>query len=86
MSNIISEQLHGTSQEVSIGLSELGRVERAAKQLGASATIHLGDELSFADIFSGRVPIGPESVIFDRNGVQIDAVDLLTHVECEVGV
>ena len=82
----MSNLLTGPSVEVERALfaellEEPERTLRVARILGAEAIIQLSENLTFANIFSGEVPINAESIIYDRNGARVDASQLLSQVE-----
>jgi hypothetical protein len=82
----MSNLLTGPSVEVERALfadllEEPERTLRVARLLGAEAIIQLSENLTFANIFSGEVPINAESIIYDRNCTLLDAAELVTQVE-----
>lgn len=86
MSNLTSEVLYVESTRPYSEVSESEKEQKVSKYLGAQAVVQLSQELSFADIFTGRVLINADSIIYDRSGVQVDTAELLTYLETEVEV
>lgn len=82
MSNFLTQQNFGSAETWS-PVPEAAQAQRVAGNIGA-AVIQLSHEITFADIFAGKIPISTDSVVYDRSGVQLDTAELLTYVDVQV--
>lgn len=62
----------------------VGPTQSTAEAIGGVACITLGQEISLVQLLDGTIPFTAETLIYERSGAQIDAAELLTHVEWEV--
>lgn len=85
MSNLLSEPCVEVERRLFADLLvEPARTLRVARLLGAEAIVQLSEHLTFADIFSGEVPVNTESTIYDRNGRCLgvtEVAELVSQVE-----
>ena len=79
MSNVTPEVLSRSGESI-VNPASCERRQRIGDALGACTIVSLSSELTFNDIFTGSVAINEASLIYDRQGEQLDTNEILSQI------